>query len=67
MHCLVVDPNIGFAQLLSEELRQMGHDVSTCTTAKDAVTALRKKRAELAILDMALAEPDTLTLAWLGR
>jgi CheY-like chemotaxis protein len=66
MHCLVVDPNLAFATLLSEELKRLGYGVTTCASGGEAIVAARtnsKKTVELALLDMALEAPDALTLA----
>ncbi|HOT90065.1 MAG TPA: response regulator [Anaerolineae bacterium] len=60
---MVVDPNIAFATLLSEELKREGYDVDTCTSGADALVAARRHPINLAVLDMALTGPDTLTLA----
>jgi CheY-like chemotaxis protein len=69
MHCLVVDPNVAFATLLSEELVRLGHGVTTCTSGAEAVAAAQAARSkatqqpvQLALLDMALQAPDALTL-----
>ena len=65
MHCLVVDPNLAFATLLSEELKRLGYGVTTCTSAGEALVAARtnsKKTVQLALLDMGLESPDALML-----
>ncbi len=63
MRIMVVDPNMAFATLLSEELKREGYDVDMCTSGADALVAARRHPIHLAVLDMALAGPDALTLA----
>lgn len=63
MHFLVVDPNVAFATLLSEELTRLGYEVTTCASAVEAAEAAQTQGADLALLDMALEEPDALSLA----
>lgn len=62
MHVLVVDPNEAFATLLSEELKRKGYTVDMCMRGADALKAARKRHVDLAVLDMALAEPDAVAL-----
>lgn len=63
MHILVVDPNEPFAILLSEELKREGYDVDMCLRGADALMLARRKHIDLAVLDMALANPDAIELA----
>ncbi len=63
MYALVVDPNVAFATLLSEELTRLGHDVTRCATGDEARAYARITEPDLAFLDMALAKPDAVTLA----
>lgn len=63
MHILVVDPNEPFAILLSEELKREGYTVDMCLRGADALMLARRQRLDLAILDMALADPDAIELA----
>lgn len=63
MHILVVDPNVAFGTLLSEELVQLGHSVDTAQSGEQAVAHARVNPPALVILDMALDMPDALTLA----
>jgi CheY-like chemotaxis protein len=63
MRILVVDPNEAFATLLSEELKRKGYDVDMCLNGANALAAARRHTIILAVLDMALAGPDALTLA----
>ena len=63
MRILVVDPNEAFATLLSEELKREGHDVVLCLTGDDAFEAAQERSAGLAILDMALSQPDAPLIA----
>lgn len=66
MHCLVVDPNVAFATLLSEELERLGYEVTTCATAIEAYSAVRDaapaQAPQMAFLDMGLRNPDALSL-----
>jgi len=63
MHILVVDPNEPFAILLSEELKREGYEVDMCLRGADALMLARRQHFDLAILDMALANPDAVELA----
>ncbi|MFN2108281.1 MAG: response regulator [Anaerolineae bacterium] len=63
MDILVVDPNEPFAVLLSEELKREGYTVDMCLRGADALMLARRKHLDLAILDMALADPDAIELA----
>lgn len=61
MHCLVVDKNVAFATLLSEELTRLGHEVTMCHSGEEALA--QPKRPDLALLDMGLEAPDAPALA----
>lgn len=63
MHILVVDPNEPFAILLSEELKREGYTVDMCLRGADALMLARRQHIDLAIVDMALADPDAIELA----
>ena len=63
MHILVVDPNEPFAVLLSEELKREGYTVDMCLRGADALMLARRQHLDLAILDMALADPGAIELA----
>ncbi|MGC9394377.1 MAG: response regulator [Anaerolineae bacterium] len=63
MRILVVDPNEPFAVLLSEELKREGYTVDMCLRGADALMLARRQHLDLAILDMALADPDAIELA----
>ena len=67
MHILVVDPNEPFAVLLSEELKREGYTVDMCLRGADALMLARRQHLDLAILDMALADPDAIELAYALR
>lgn len=62
-HILVVDPNEAFATLLSEELKRQGYGVVMCSSGSDALAAAAEQTPDLTLLDMALEEPDALTVA----
>ncbi len=63
MHILVADPTEAFAILLSEELQRHGYTTRVCHSSAEALAAARERRPDMAILDMALEDPDALTLA----
>ena len=67
MRVLVVDPNVAFATLLSGELGRLGYDVTMCHSGQQAYHAARVETPGLALLDMALEDPDAITLARLLR
>ncbi len=62
-HIMVVDPNEAFATLLSEELKHQGYDVAMCLTAADALASAEKRMPDMALVDMALDDPDAISLA----
>lgn len=63
MHFIVVDPNVAFATLLTEELRSLGYETTACGSCGEALAAARALPPDMALLDMALAEPGALALA----
>ena len=63
MHLLVVDPNVAFATLLTEELTRLGHDAVACYSGEDAYAFARRTETDLALIDMGLEDPDAITLA----
>jgi len=63
MQILVVDPNEPFASLLAEELKREGYDVDMCLRGPEALALARRQHIDLAVLDMALTNPDAPQLA----
>jgi CheY-like chemotaxis protein len=63
MHILVVDPNVAFGTLLSEELLRLGYTVDQVISGAEALQCAQDNAPSLAILDMALEAPDALTVA----
>lgn len=63
MHLLVVDPDVAFATLLTEELERLGHEVTMCTSGGEAYARARQRMPDLALLDMGLSDPDAVALA----
>ncbi len=63
MRMLVVDPNVAFATLLTEELTRLGHDATACHSGEAAYAAAQRVEMDLALLDMGLEDPDAITLA----
>ncbi|MBN1874473.1 MAG: response regulator [Anaerolineae bacterium] len=62
-HILVADPTEAFAILLSDELKRQGYDTTVCNSGANALAAVQQRMPDMAILDLALEEPDTFTLA----
>ncbi len=60
---LVVDDNVDAAELLSEVLRSLGHEVMVAHDGPQALEALRSFRAEVGLLDIGLPVMDGLELA----
>ncbi|TFG72655.1 MAG: response regulator [Anaerolineales bacterium] len=67
MHLLVVDPNVAFGTLLGEELMRLGYSVDQASSGYEALHAAQAKMPTMAILDMALEDPDVLTVAAILR
>jgi CheY-like chemotaxis protein len=63
MQVLVVDPNVAFATLLNEELVRLGHAVAACGSGREALTAAQAAPPDLAVVDMAVTNPNARDLA----
>ncbi|GAB4441846.1 MAG: sigma-54 dependent transcriptional regulator [Rhodocyclaceae bacterium] len=59
---LVVDDEIGIRELLSEILRDEGHDVMVAENAAAARAARRARRPDLVLLDIWMPDTDGITL-----
>ena len=55
---LVVDDEPNIVELLSASLRYAGFDVTTATSAVDAVKLARRDRPDLVLLDVMLPDMD---------
>ena len=60
MRFLVVDPDVAFATLLTEELVRQGHEAVACVSGYEACQVVRARWVDMALLDMALKNPDAL-------
>ena len=60
---LVVDPNMAFSTLLTEELRRQEYEVAAAFDYDEALEVGQAQNFELALVDMGLAEPGGLELA----
>jgi DNA-binding response OmpR family regulator/predicted regulator of Ras-like GTPase activity (Roadblock/LC7/MglB family) len=54
MRFIVVDPNVGFATLLAEELKRLGHHGDRFADEQDALASARVECPDIAFLDMGL-------------
>ncbi len=59
-HILVVDDEEGLLHLVKMRLTAMGFAVTGCTTGREALTAAKKDRFDLAITDLRLGSEDGL-------
>ncbi|HEU6456136.1 MAG TPA: response regulator, partial [Roseateles sp.] len=59
---LVVDDEVGIRELLSEILRDEGHDVIVAENATEARLAREVKRPDLVLLDIWMPDTDGITL-----
>ena len=59
-HILVIDDEEGLLQLVKMRLTAMGFAVTACTSGRDAVTAAKTNRFDLAITDLRLRGEDGL-------
>ncbi|MBN1487591.1 MAG: response regulator [Anaerolineae bacterium] len=62
-HIVVVDPNQAFAMLLTDELQRQGYDVQSFEDGSTALDSARSHPPDMALLDIALKDPDTFALA----
>ena len=53
-HILVIDDEEGLLQLVKMRLNAMGFAVTACTSGRDAVSAAKTNRFDLAITDLRL-------------
>ena len=60
---LVIDPNVAFSTLLTEELRRQKYDVQAAFDYDEALEVGQTHDFELALVDMGLEEPGGLDLA----
>lgn len=59
---LIVDDEIGIRELLSEILRDEGHDITVAENATEARLAREVKRPDLVLLDIWMPDTDGITL-----
>ncbi|HEY6084088.1 MAG TPA: response regulator, partial [Nitrospira sp.] len=59
-HILVVDDEEGLLQLVKMRLQAMGFVVTACTSGREAVSAAKINRFDLAITDLRLGNEDGL-------
>ncbi|MBL8479513.1 MAG: response regulator, partial [Sterolibacteriaceae bacterium] len=59
---LVVDDEVGIRELLSEILRDEGHDVQLAENAAEARTAREAGRPDMVLLDIWMPDTDGITL-----
>jgi CheY-like chemotaxis protein len=62
MHFLVVDPNIAFATLLSDELERLGHKGEIVTDGQKALASAKLDCPDMTFLDMGLGVSEVATL-----
>jgi DNA-binding response OmpR family regulator/predicted regulator of Ras-like GTPase activity (Roadblock/LC7/MglB family) len=62
MHFLVVDPNVAFATLLSDELERLGHQGDVYDDGDRALASARADCPDIAFLDMGLGASQVSTL-----
>lgn len=67
MHLLVVDPNVAFGTLLGEELTRLGYTVDQASSGLEGLHYAQANMPSLAVLDMALEDPDALTVGEILR
>ncbi len=59
---LIVDDEFKITKLLSDRISQEGHDVTTCTSAEDALPYIEQGHAEIVLCDLKLGGMDGLEL-----
>ena len=57
---LLVDDDAAFRQVMSGELRRMGHEVSTAASGEEALECARRQEPEIVLLDLRLPGMDGL-------
>ncbi|MCF8127444.1 MAG: response regulator [Deltaproteobacteria bacterium] len=55
---LLVDDEVGFAEVVSKRLRKRGMHVKTVFTGTNAIQAIRKEDFDVAILDLKMEDMD---------
>jgi len=55
---LLVDDEVGFAEVVSKRLRKRGMHVKTVFTGSNAIKAIRKQDFDVAILDLKMEDMD---------
>jgi CheY-like chemotaxis protein len=63
MRVLVVDDNVDCAFMLSELIKECGHEAEVATAADEVLTKARDLRPEIVFLDLAIPESDGYKLA----
>jgi len=59
---LLVDDETDFLDVLAERMRSRGFDVTTCSSATEAVTLIQKTSFDAIILDLMMPEMDGLDM-----
>jgi len=55
---LLVDDEVGFAEVVSKRLRRRGMHVKTAFTGSNAIKAIRKEDFDVAVLDLKMEDMD---------
>ena len=55
---LLVDDEVGFAEVVSKRLRKRGMRVKTAFTGSNAIKAIRKQDFDVAVLDLKMEDMD---------
>ncbi|MCF8079942.1 MAG: response regulator [Desulfobacterales bacterium] len=55
---LLVDDEVGFAEVVSKRLRKRGMQVKTVFTGSNAIKAIRKQDFDVAVLDLKMEDMD---------
>ena len=55
---LIVDDEVGFADVLAKRLSRRGFDVDTANSGEEAIPILREKNYDIAVLDLKLEGMD---------
>ena len=61
-HVLIVDDNANQSAMVAALLRHAGHDAECAESAKEAVSCLRRREADLVLLDLEMPRVDGLDL-----
>jgi CheY-like chemotaxis protein len=63
---LLIEDNVPLAEVMTQALRRVGHDVMTATTGREGTDLLRVRAVDLVITDIVMPDQDGIeTVIWI--